>query len=441
MKTIVSSRKRLALLSGFLLAFIIVLNVSTYVLYQRAKVHLDNELGERLRAIATTLAHAVEFTGSEELSMEDLDPSFLTLLHMVKTENLLSNVVVLTADGKTVVDLGNLSEPGELNPFIELDYTAVTLARSGLSAYTSLYRSGDIYMKSAYAPISSLDNRVIGMIGVEAGAEFFEVLRALSNAIIMVVVTSVVIVIILAGFFYRQSLSLDKAQAAVIQGENLATMGRMVAGIAHEIRNPLSIIKTSAERLSKKYKSDDEAFAYISEEVDQLNRILTGYLNFAKAEPSEFRPHSFQKIVGRCLLILEGELQAKGIKIVKRDPETDVFVLGDDKRIQQAVLNVLLNACQATDPGGRIEVSLESDTKSAIVSVSDNGKGMDDKELKETIKPFFTTKKHGSGLGLSIVNNIIEEHNGTLEIESEPGEGTVVRITFPRTAKTQKSPG
>jgi len=434
MKTF-SSTKRLFLLSSFLLAFLLVLNISTYVLYTRAKDYLDAELGERLRSIALTLSYAVETSSPGSVGSDDTNPALLTLLHTARAENLLSNVVILTPDGTTVLDLGNVSVEGEPNPFVELDFSAITLARSGLSAYTNLYKSGDIYMKSAYAPITSEENDVVAILGVEAGATYFDVLRALRSAILFVDVASVIVIVVLGIVFYHQSLTLDRAQAAVIQGENLSTMGRMIAGIAHEIRNPLSIIGTSAERLQKKYNDDDEVFSYITEEVDNLNDILTGYLNFARARTQEFRPHAMQQILRRCLMILDSEIRTKSIGVVNKLPDDDVMIDSDDKRMQQAILNILLNSIQALLERGTIEISLEGDSKYAILVIKDSGEGIPQKNLKEVTKPFFTTKEHGSGLGMSVVETIVEEHNGALKIESSPGAGTEVTMSIPLSTK------
>ncbi len=439
MRNMSSSKKRLILLSGFLAAFLIVFNFSTYLLYQRAKNYLDAELGERLRSIAVSLSHVVEFSSPDELTADTISASLYTLFHMAKAENYLSNVVVITPEGNTVVDLGRFSEPGEPNPFIELDFSAVTLARSGMSSYTGLYKSGDTYMKSAYAPITGQEGEIIGIVGVEAGAVFFDVLKALRRAILAVDFVSVILILLLAMFYYRQSLSLDRAQEAVLKGENLAAMGRMIAGIAHEIRNPLSIIKTSAERLQKKHGIEDEVFSYISEEVDELNRILTGYLSFAKAEDPIFEDVPMQKIIRRCLLILEPEFKSKSIEPTQDISEQEIVVRGNDKRLQQAILNILINALQAVDKRGAIAISLASEQGYAVVSISDSGYGIDKKDLREITKPFFTRKTQGSGLGLSIVNNIVEEHGGSFDIQSEVGKGTNVTISIPLAGPTQAS--
>jgi signal transduction histidine kinase len=286
-------------------------------------------------------------------------------------------------------------------------------------------------MKSAYAPVLSGEDKVIGILGVEAGAGFFSDLKALTNVIAFILAASFIAVAVLGLLFYRQSVALDRAQEAVIRRENLATMGRMVANIAHDIRNPLSIINTSAERLRKKHKLDDEIFSYISEEVDGLNRILSGYLEFAGSSTGEYASRSAQKIVRRCLMVLEPEFEAKHIHLVQNVSTVECRIMGNDKRIQQAVLNVLLNALQAVDVRGRIEVSLDRRPPYGVILIKDNGCGIEEKDLKEVTKPFFTGKADGSGLGLSIVKTIIDEHDGDLKINSKSGRGTDVELYFP----------
>jgi signal transduction histidine kinase len=428
----VSSKKRLALIAVFLVVFLAVLMVTTIALYQRAKRHLDDELGERLEAVASGLARVVAISHPETLSTHTISPEIFPILYDVSAENELSNVVILTVDGRTVVDLEGFSEPGEPNPFVDLDFSAVTLARSGLAANTNLYKTGNIYMKSAYAPIKSAEDDVIGLMGVEAGAGFFDDLRELSNVIVFILGASIIVVTVLGLLFYRQTAALDRAQAAIIKRENLATMGRMVANIAHDIRNPLSIIKTSAQRLRKKYGTDDEIFSYISDEVDELNGILTSYLDFAGSQrPTTFEAHSLERIVHRCLLVIEPEVQSRNIEFKRQDSPEDVAIRVDDKRAQQAVMNVLMNALQAVSDGGSIEITIEKRRPYGVIVVSDDGCGIDSKNIKDVTKPFFTTRADGSGLGLSIVNAIIEQHDGRMVIGDRPGGGTIVELMFP----------
>jgi signal transduction histidine kinase len=427
----VSSKKRLALIAAFMIVFLVVLLATTVVLYRRAERHLDNEMGERLKAVASGLARAVEVVAPDSLSGDAVGDELLTMLFDASLESDLSNVVVLTPGGITVVDLEGFFEPGEPNPFIALDFSAVTQARSGISAYTNLYQSGDVYMKSAYAPVRSADGDVIGILGVEAGAGYFTELRELSRMIVFILGASVVAVAVLSLLFYRQSIALDRAQEAAIRRENLATMGRMVANIAHDIRNPLSIIKTSAHRLSKKYNADDDVFSYISEEVDELNRILTGYLDFAGSHEPTIAPHPAQRIIDRCMLVVEPEIRAVRIDLTQSSPDGQVVIAVDEKRAQQAVMNVLMNAVQAVDSGGKIAVSVQKRPPHGVIAVSDDGRGIEEKDLGDVTKPFFTNRADGSGLGLSIVQTIVEQHGGRLEIKSKPGKGTYVELAFP----------
>jgi len=421
----------MVLFAALTAAFLVVFNASTYILYRRARSYLEATLGERLKSIAVTAARALEERGSEFLASSGADRAF-GYLQQVAAENLLSNAVLLDAQGRTLIDLSNLSEPGSTSPLLDLDYSAVSLARAGFAASTRLYRSGEEYLKSAYAPIHDEQGEVAGILGVEAGAGFFDVLGELRRAIVLVDASSLVVILLVGVLFYRQSRSLDRAMETLLRSENLSSMGRMVAGIAHEIRNPLGIIKTAAERLVSKYGDQEETLTYISEEVDRLDRILTGYLTFARAERRPHEPLRPTRIVERALRILEPELTERRITVTRDFGDAEVEILGDPNRVQQALLNLLLNASQAVEEGGHIKVTVSPRGDSVVIAVADDGCGMDAKALREATKPFFTTKSGGSGLGLAIVADIMEEHRGALEIKSRPGGGTTVTLTFPR---------
>lgn len=430
-KSSFSSKRRLALIVVFLATFAAILNVTTYALYRRARSHLDNELGERLRGIATVLAHTVETAASDSLLSDDVSALY-PALYLIRDENQLSNIVLLTADGTTMLDLVGTSEIGEPNPFIDLDFSAVTLARSGIPSYTELYRTGDVFMKSAYAPMMSAEGDLIGMVAVEAGAGFFVQLRELSGVILFLSLGSLAVLVVLGLIFYQQTRSLDRAQEAILQRENLAAMGRMVANIAHEIRNPLSIIRTSADRIRRKHGVEDEAVDYITEEVDELNRVLTGYLEFANpSRASDFSAQSGKRILNRSLLAAQSDAEVKRVTIVEVVPEDDVWINGDEKRLCQAVINVVINAVQASRDGGRVEVSLSGIDGRAVIMVTDNGDGIGAGDLARVTDPFFTTRTDGSGLGLSVVKTIVEDHGGQFDISSREGAGTSVTLTLP----------
>lgn len=426
-----SLHKRILLLSGVLLAFLLILGVSTYTLYDHARTYLDNELGERLESASVLMAHLVESVGLERGDTLAVAPEAYALLGLAKAENELSNIVILTEKGETVLDLSGFSIEGEYNPFVDLDFSAFMLARSGFPAATKLYKSEGLYLKSAYAPIRDRDGRITGVLGVEAGAAYFEVLGQLRRAITVVDSVSVVLILLLGYIFHRQTLSLERAREAAVRGENLAAMGRMAAGIAHELRNPLSIIKTSAERIRKRHGIEDETLSYIIEEVDELNRILSGYLSFARAERAELATHSLTRIARRCLLGIEAEAASKSVHLTSDIPQAEIMVKCDDKRIQQALMNGLINAVQAVGKGGTVKLSLSASGGQAKLLIEDDGCGIEEKDLGEIAKPFYTTKQDGSGLGLSILDNIVRDHGGSWRVDSAVGEGTKLEILLP----------
>ena len=425
-----SARTRLTLFVVFLTAFSALLVLSNLALYRRARTHLDAQLGERLRAIATAVAHQVEASGPDSLTAGTIDALLYDRLLAARDEQQLSNIVIISRDGRTAVDLAGYSDVGDENPFLALDAGAVTLARAGVPAYTSLYRTGDAYLKSAYAPVRSANGNILGIVGVEAGASFFAQLRELRDLIVLISLGNASVVVLLGFLFYRRTRSLERARDAMIEQDNFATLGRMVATIAHEIRNPLSIIRASAERLRRRHHIDDEALTYITDEVDGLDRVLTGYLQFAKSRPAGFTAVSASQILRRARLAIEAEAEAKRVT-VGAGTDSDLVIRADERRASQALLNVLLNAVQATPEGGTVSIALEREASRANIIVHDSGPGIDPAVLKDVTRPFFTTRVDGSGLGLTVVQSVMDEHGGALRIDSTGNDGTRVTLSFP----------
>lgn len=432
-KSAVSSRKRLALIVVFLAAFSALLVATNFALYRRARSQLDAQMGERLRAIAMGIAHTVEATGIDSVAVGSVGNALRTSLTRTRDEHQLSNIVIVTDSGRTVVDLAGYSAPGEDNPFIELDVTAVDLARAGVASYTSLYKTGEVYMKSAYAPIEAPDRRVLGIVGVEAGAGFFSQLRELANLIVLISLGNASVVVLLGFLFYRRSLSLDRAQVAMVEQENLAALGRMTATIAHEIRNPLSVIRSSAERLRRRHGLTDDEIDYITDEVDELDHTLTGYLQFARSQPAERGPVPAARALARAMAAVESAAQTCGVTVREHNGAPDAVLHGDERRVRQALVNVLLNAVQASPRGGTVDVSLHARDGAVRFAVTDEGAGIDAAVLRDVTRPFFTTRVDGSGLGLTVVRTVMDEHDGRLDIETgmADGRGTRVTLAFP----------
>lgn len=229
--------------------------------------------------------------------------------------------------------------------------------------------------------------------------------------------------------------NLAKAEAVVRRSERLAAIGQLMAGLAHELRNPLGTMKASAEVLLKNIPAEQsiprELAGYIREEVDRTNSLVTRFLDFAK--PLELRrsPSDLNEIADRALDRI-GRHDPPFATTWHRNFSPDVPALPLDAELMEHVFyNLLLNAAQASPGGTPITIKTRAVPGGVEASVIDRGSGIQPDQRENIFNPFFTTKPSGTGLGLAIVSKIVDEHGGTIAVESEPGHGSVFRIFLP----------
>ncbi len=220
------------------------------------------------------------------------------------------------------------------------------------------------------------------------------------------------------------------------QTERLAALGEMTAGVAHEIRNPLGIISSTAELLNerlKRYEPDNRLARIIVEESNRLNAKVTEFLDFARPRIPNLQPVDLERALDRSLELLEPEINRLHITVRRHYQLNGRPHPADPDLLHQAFLNILLNAIQAMPNGGELRVVLApaADGSGTQIRVEDSGEGIDPESQKKIFNPFFTTKEKGSGLGLPIVKSIIDSHQGEIRVESEAGRGTAVIITLP----------
>jgi two-component system, NtrC family, sensor histidine kinase HydH len=215
---------------------------------------------------------------------------------------------------------------------------------------------------------------------------------------------------------------------------HLSAIGEMTAGVSHEIRNPLGIIKSSAQLMKKKmHKLEVHSTIpdIIIEESQRLNNIITDFLDFARPRQADLRPCDINDIINKNLSFLAPQIQDLGIIIHKAFHDHLPGISADPDMLYQAFLNILLNCFQAVGKNGAITIVTDHDNQTVSVSFADNGPGIDDDILEKIWTPFFTTKDTGTGLGLGIVKNIIEAHNGFIRISNGKPTGAVVDIVLP----------
>ncbi len=217
------------------------------------------------------------------------------------------------------------------------------------------------------------------------------------------------------------------------QAERLATAGELAAGAAHEIRNPLTSIRSAIQYIRGDYQEGSdrhELAGDILAEVDRIDEIVQGLLSFARREAPGFEEVELAELVRQSTCLIRTRARTQGVDVVAATPDT-LPVQADPGLLRQVLLNVMLNALQAMPDGGELRVSAERAGRQVRLQVADTGDGISREHLDRVFDPFFTTKKTGTGLGLSICYGIVERHGGRMELESEPGAGAVVTIRIP----------
>jgi len=232
---------------------------------------------------------------------------------------------------------------------------------------------------------------------------------------------------------------LSQAKVQMQRADRLAALGTLTAGLAHEIRNPLVAIKTFTQLLPERF--DDNEFRnhflnVTAGEVDRISSLVTELLDFARPSQPKWNKEDLNQVVEKMTLLVDTESHKKNIRVLKAFDEHLPPVTLDREQIKQVLLNILLNAVDATPENGTIAVSTRPVTRNAYldyvqVVIADTGKGIPEEDLEKVFTPFYTTKHGGSGLGLAISYQIVQEHQGSIEVESKPNQGTTFLVNLP----------
>jgi PAS domain S-box-containing protein len=245
---------------------------------------------------------------------------------------------------------------------------------------------------------------------------------------------------------FRDITELQNLRQQVIQSEKLAVMGQLAAGVAHEINNPINGIITYLHLMLKQLdqKKMDPAvweknLKLIERETVRIGRLVRNLLNFSRKTEPDLGPVNLKRLLAETIPVLDDQFLIKNIKLIERCADEIPDVLGDHAQLQQVVMNLIVNAIQAVDKNGRIDIALAAEGAKGsecfvTLEIKDNGVGIPEEDLENIFDPFYTTKtgeKGGVGLGLSIAKQIVNAHHGRIRIQSKVGKGTTVSVRLP----------
>ena len=296
----------------------------------------------------------------------------------------------------------------------------------------------------AEEPLSPLSGPVMGVVEIvqDLTRDYLSIFRyqVIVVSAITVVLCGVFLVLLFVvkkgeGIIQQRALERLRLEEKLSRARHLSSLGEMTAGISHEIRNPLGIIQSSAELLKKKIQKTDPGNTIpdiIVEEATRLNNIITDFLNYAKPKVPNRVPCDLLEIIEKNLTYLQPQMDDQGYRVKKRYDGVLPRILADTDMLYQAFLNILINAMQAMSDSGIIWIHASTRGDKVVICIEDEGSGIPAENIEKIWEPFFTTKDMGTGLGLGIVKNIIEAHDGTIMImNNTPIKGTRVQIELP----------
>lgn len=430
-------RRRLyiILIAAATILFLVLFNLGSWWFLNRMEQHLDEELGKRLVGAAQFTTQLLEQHFQDPVESPTLSG---LLLDEIRQDHELQGAFIVDLQYRELVGDARSRGLGLPRGYLVEDSSYIWQAWQGQSVASPLHVFAGNRFKSAYAPIANRLGRTVGILVLEANADFFSIITRFKNSLILGALASLALLVILAIFFFGAIRLFLMTEKSLRRSERLALLGQMSAAVAHEIRNPLGIIKGTGELLREKYEDKahpDELFQFIPDEIRRLNRLVSDFLVFAREPKLDKKPGHIAKSIQAAADALKSELMQARVSFHLENEHSIPEFSFDPDALHQVLLNLLLNAIQAMEPeGGQITLSCASrvikNKKRVLIAIADTGHGFDP-ESQAIFEPFYTTRTRGSGLGLAICKQLIEAHGGWIEADSKKGRGSVFRIILP----------
>lgn len=434
-----------AFVFGTSLIIVLLANWGYRAAFIELRESLDTHLGRELTGLAQALAESIDPADAALIVGDSFRPEVYLAIHDLLRQFREGNQLVSVHILDTLWNDPYADSPDTLSRAVYalLDREGQWAVMSGLTWTSPTYAWGDTYYRSAAAPVTMRGTgTTVAIVRLEADASYFGALATLDRLAWWIHVSSALLALALMAIFAWYVRKIRNWEHRLTHSEKLIGLGRLAATIAHEIRNPLGIIKATAQRLEKVEdpQKRSELARFIPEEADRLNRILTGYLSVAS--PSE-RPPVAVDVGGAIAGWLESlEKESAGMERHCRiEIQATVPVLADPDAPRQVLANLVRNAWDASPAGSVVEVRWEpaGPSRGRLV-VADRGPGVPRRQRERVFDPFYTTKAKGSGLGLHAVRMMVERDRGRVWVEENPGGGARFVVEWPL-ATRRESPG
>ncbi len=433
--------------------------------YRILRASTEQDLDQRMIALAQaaeiTIAESAQFTmqslQSDDLPEAEMDwviwfntlveyDTYLTITRLsTHLEQLietggLDTVVLISPQAHVIYDAQHPQNTGKAMYEVRDDPAWLSALNGKATAMPFSEQYGEP-QKTIYVPVRLFDDEtgqdtVGAVLRLEARSAHFETIKQIRSQVITLAIIVTLIVTLVAIVFFRLIRMLVQVEKSAAHHDRLQAMGAMTANIAHEIRNPLGIIRVLAESLRADLDEADQAIEMVDDIVDEvkrLNTLVTHYLQFARPDSAiQGPPANLAELLPELVkLIQKGHDVSIKLELEQNLPAVTI----NTSALRQVLLNLLMNAQQANHQNKTIELSCSAirNNTQVEIRVRDKGTGIAARDLKRVFDPFFTSRTDGSGLGLPICRHLIEDCQGSLEIDSEPGCGTSVRIILPAT--------
>ncbi|MBU0687314.1 MAG: GAF domain-containing protein [Candidatus Margulisbacteria bacterium] len=394
-----------------------------------AMAHLTN-LDRLVDLIVRLVTRIMRLEGALALIHNEKSKRYVIVAVVGNVENLKG---VSISENYAIIDELNKTEDMIIRDEIVHRISAEGMAENEKNRLIQLKEEMDKFKAEVIVPAFSkgkhLGRKLIGIIALgdkksqdRYTSDDLELLRTLSNQAAVALENSIL---------YDEQV---KSRDIIMKSEKMAALGTMAAGIVHELKNPLAFIQTVSQMMPLKW--DDAQFKettmkMLPEEVTRMRSIVEGLLEYSRQHELKLIPLNLEESIDKAITVTSYEARKNSVTVKKQLPKDLPQVMGDKNRMMQVLLNLVGNAIQAMRRGGELTISADDMGARVALKITDTGMGIAKERLKEIFNPFFTTKEAGTGLGLAITQKIVEEHKGSIAVDSIVGEGTTFTVYLP----------